>query len=255
MTNSLHSLLRQVMRQSSWQRLIFSPLFAARTFQKYPARVMASRRLVYFEDLGLVYNRVPKNANTTTTVFFAELSGLTVRHHSEAILASRRLPWSVFLDLPSFHAVVIIRNPYSRVLSAFLDKFGNQGALYRSRYGDFEPTPMGFRRFVDYLKDRGTSGNPHWDFQQRLIPFPLTAYDSVIRFESYATGVSEMLQFLEIEFDSSKLQTLFPTDTQKKTHSESYMAQFYDEKSIREIGNLYESDFTFLGYSKEFQWR
>ena len=214
---------------------------------------MACRRLAYFEKLGIVYSRVPKNANTTTTSLFSELSGVTFRHHSEAILASRRLPWNSFLDLPSFHAVVIIRNPYSRVLSAFLDKFGHHRDRYTSLYGDFEPTPSGFRNFVDYLKDRGTTGNPHWDLQQSLIPFPLSAYDSVIRFESYATGISEMLQLLDIEFDYSQLQKLYPTDTEKRTNADSHTAHFYDEKSIRAISTLYASDFTFLGYPREFQ--
>ena len=87
--------------------------------------------------------------------------------------------------------MVIIRNPYSRVLSAFLDK--HKSRKIRERHGVWEPTPEGFAAFLGYLEAGGLGGNSHWDLQKKQMLLPLSAYDGVIHFENLR---EEMLGFL-----------------------------------------------------------
>ena len=238
---------------SFWSRSIWSPIFASRAFQRTPTRITPCGKLVYFDELNLVYNRVQKNANTTTTAFFCELNGQNFGSHIEAISMARRLPWRSFRELPNFHTLVVIRNPYSRLLSAFLQKFGHRRADYASRYGDFDVSPVGFRSFVEYLLEHGIGDDSHWDLQMKQIPFPLSAYDSVIRFERYSIEISEMLRIRGIEFESTKLEMLYPSDTGKRTDADLQIQNFYDEKSVLAVRTLYSSDFAFLGYSTKFE--
>lgn len=208
------------------------------------------RHMALFPELGLAYNRIKKNANTTTVMLLHELETGTVSPPQEVkdeLPDYRDLSFRDLRHLHNFHTFVVIRNPYSRLLSAFLDKFRYPTNL--ERYGNFSLDPLGFSRFVVWLKDGGLNADGHWDLQKKLMLLPLNAYDSVVRFENYSEEMGNLLSRRGLVVQPDKLQRLYPQDRGKKTSASAKLTQYYSPEIQEIVQHLYEEDFAELGYS------
>lgn len=210
------------------------------------------RHMALFPELGLVYNRIKKNANTTTVMLLHELQSGTVSAPQEVkdeLPDYRELSLRDLRRLHDLHTFVVIRNPYSRLLSAFLDKFRYPTNL--ERYGNFSLDPVGFSRFVVWLKDGGLNADGHWDLQKKLMLLPLNAYDSVVRFENYSEEMGNLLSARGLVVDPEKLQRLYPQDQGKKTSASAKLSHFYNREIQQTVQQLYSKDFAELGYSTD----
>jgi hypothetical protein len=211
-------------------------------------------RLAIYPNVGIAFNRVKKNANTSTVIFLRELESGSDEGRRVAKRKSvyRKLPVSELIRLSRMRFLVITRNPYTRLLSAFLDKFRPGRDDYRKRYLDVDCDPEGFRKFVFWLKNGGLERDKHWDLQTKLMVLPLGLYDVVIKLEKFRI---DMLKFFETEqktIPADKLNFLHPSDSDKKTDAESLLHVFYtcDIKDI--VYDLYKKDFDELLYCGDF---
>lgn len=213
----------------------------------------ALRRVAVFPGLGLAYNRIKKNANTSVLLLLRELETGTSEARAEA-------KWNVptLLDMAPAdqHQIaglsffVVIRNPYSRVLSAFLDKFRH--AKYQRKHGRFALTPAGFAQFVAWLDTGGLARDAHWDLQEKLIAVPLGQFDRVIRFETFREDMIAFLDAQGITAPDGSLQTLFPADQGKQTDADKKLQTYYTPDTAARVARLYARDFATLGYSTIF---
>ncbi len=215
----------------------------------------ARQRLAVYPDLGIVYNRIKKNANTTAVFLLHEIESGKVETEANSPKKAARID---SLSLPQTMALrnhlyfVIVRNPYSRVLSAFLNQMGLRPE-YRQKYGRFPMDPSGFASFADWLADGGIKKNAHWNLQTEQMFLPFEKFDAVIRFESLKPEMSAMLDERGLKVPKGRLDGLYPSDAPgKKTSADKRIAEFYSPETINKIGRLYEQDFTALGYSHEF---
>jgi hypothetical protein len=95
-----------------------------------------------------------------------------------------------------------LRNPYSRLLSGFLDK-GVQEFTFVNMAGyeyPFEPTPDGFKLFLESLLDMRRKGlpiNPHFKPQSELcgIPFGMQ-YDFYLKVEDIHLWYPDLISLL-----------------------------------------------------------
>ena len=86
----------------------------------------ASRHVSLFPKLNLAFNRVKKNGNSTTMSILHAMEHGSVADSNDAKRQAahlRRANPLLFMSAGKLFYVVIIRNPYSRLLSAFLNKF------------------------------------------------------------------------------------------------------------------------------------
>lgn len=213
----------------------------------------AISRIVVFPELGLAYNRIKKNANTSTVILLRELQIKSVETRNYAKWNALRyfdLDREEWHRLDEMHLFIIIRNPYSRVLSAFLDKFRSE--RYKRKHGHFELTPEGFGQFLRWLEDGGLKRDAHWDLQTKLMMLPLEKYDTVIRFETYREGLRNLLESRGLTLPPDALKELYPSDRAKETKSSSKLAQFYTPERAAIVRRLYAEDFRALGYDTEF---
>ncbi|MEW9838451.1 sulfotransferase family 2 domain-containing protein [Mesorhizobium marinum] len=162
----------------------------------------------------------------------------------------RDLSFSEILRVRSYRFFVVVRNPYSRVLSAFLNRF--QIASCRLRNGNFELTPSGFSKFVYWLKDGGLSRDPHWDLQTNLLFMPLEKFDFVVRFENFKPDMLSFLTNVKISPPEQRLDGLYATDTNKKTSADNRLQEFYTPQLAAIIADIYAMDFETLNYSTVF---
>lgn len=218
-------------------------------FPDRTTRASALRRLAYFPNLGLCYNKVKKNANTSVVMLLSELETGRINSRSETKRQLSGLPdlrVSEFSRLRSYHYFVVVRDPYSRVLSAFLDKFRHES--FRRRHGDFDRTSEGFGRFLIWLDKGGLGKDAHWDLQSKVIVWPLEAFDTVIRFETFANDFAALLRSRGLDVDPTLLADVLPQDQDKKTQANDKVSLFYTPERREIVGRLYRIDFEALGY-------
>ncbi len=218
-----------------------------------PVRLRAATRVAVFPELGLAYNRIKKNANTSTIILLRQLEAGQVEERNDAKWNAKTwfdLSADELDRLDALHLFVIIRNPYGRVLSAFLDKF--RSPRYQRRHGAFPLTPEGFEQFLRWLDQGGLKRDAHWDLQTKLMMLPLSGYDSVIRFESFRDELRALLEARGIALPEGALRELFPSDKTKRTGSSDKLRQFYTADSVALVRKLYAADFEALGYGTEF---
>lgn len=227
---------------------IAAAAFAA-AFRERQTRRRALRRLGFWPEFGLCYNKIKKNANTSVVLLLDQASG--------AVAASRRdakwrtsglfdLPLRRLRELQQYHYFVVVRDPYSRVLSAFLDKFRHDA--FRKKFGAFALDPDGFGQFLSWLRAGGLDKDAHWDLQTKLMVWPLEAYDTVIRFENFAPQMRALLDAQGIAIDPELLLDVLPADRDKKTSATQQLDRFYTPERRALVADLYRADFKALGY-------
>ncbi len=218
-----------------------------------PVNSLAINRIVVFPELGFAYNRIKKNANTSTVILLRELQINSIETRNHAKWNAKRyfdLSREEWRRIGDMHLFIIIRDPYSRVLSAFLDKFRSD--RYRHKYGNFELTPEGFGAFLTWLEKGGLSRDAHWDLQTKLMMLPLEKYDTVIRFENYREELKNLLESRGLKLPPDALRELYPSDRAKETKSSSKLVQFYTPERASIVQRLYAEDFSALGYATDF---
>ncbi|MEW9806667.1 sulfotransferase family 2 domain-containing protein [Mesorhizobium marinum] len=212
----------------------------------------AWKRITVCPSLGLAYNRIKKNANTTVVMLLREMETGAVESRKVAKDNSRNvrdLSFSEMSRVRDCRFFVVVRNPYSRVLSAFLNRFASSDG---QRHGRFDLTPAGFAAFVDWLDHGGLDKNAHWDLQSKLMFLPLEKYDRVVRFENFKPEMLSLLQSRGLTPPPGRLDGLYPTDTNKRTSSDRRLQEFYDPRIAAVVARLYARDFDALDYSKVF---
>ncbi|MBP7241319.1 sulfotransferase family 2 domain-containing protein, partial [Amaricoccus sp.] len=134
-------------------------------------RTMVSRAGRY------VYLRVPKAANSTVFRALAERfpePGLSLDDLADAktrVTHLGDLGLGELRGLRRYLVFTMVRDPYARTLSAYLDKF-REGDKHLDRFGarvaTFDGGRASFRGFCRYLADGGEAENAHWIRQSRI---------------------------------------------------------------------------------------
>jgi len=212
-----------------------------------------ARHVAVYPKLGIAYNRIKKNANSTTVSLFYKLEHGELRNDRAAKLGSDHLAKASFSTLRSaadLHFMVIVRNPYSRVLSAFLNKFAKQN--YRDAYGEMPLDKNGFARFLDWLAKDGLEKDLHWAPQKTMMLLPASAYDTMLKFEDFPQTLVGFLEGRKIDLSHDAPEILNSVNAQTRSRASSKLQQFYSPDSAAKVSDLFEADFRELGYSKEF---
>jgi hypothetical protein len=219
-----------------------------RAFPQSNINFRAVRRVAIFPQNKIAFTRIRKNANTTTMIYlsYIEHGVLYEGEESKKSIHLHNADEGILHRLSQYRFLVIKRNPYSRVLSAFLQKFAMEE--YKQRYRPFPLSPRGFSDFAYWLQDGGINKNPHWDLQINDMLLPINKYTDVIPFEEYDNSFAKFLQ----KFGSSQIgrnfQGIAERGTRNKTNSSEIMHKFYDKNTMSIISKLYERDFIELSY-------
>lgn len=249
-TNILAGFFR--FNRQGFRRVASAPAVARYLQRQFPGESLnwrATPWIAVYPGIGIALNRLQKNANSSAVVLLQDLETGVVEHQREAKnrirtlfdfgLGHRRIP----KDLAH---VVIVRNPYSRVLSAFLNK--SSSTKIRRRHGTFEATREGFGNFLRFLEEGGLSADSHWDLQTRHMLLPPEAYDGIVRFENLR---EEMLAFLArqgLEPRPGSLEEIYPSARGKATDATAKLDAFYTPESRDRVARLFAPDFEALGY-------
>ena len=208
-------------------------------------------RVVINQEFKLAYNRIQKNANSSIVMLMHSIAN---NHHSDVGLAKEKLTslrtmsLTEISELHSYKFFTVVRNPYSRTLSAFLDKFRRED--FRQLYGDFSLDKKGFSKFLRWLDEGGIHENSHWDLQAKQLLIPITQFDHVFRFENFS---EELLAFLENMGVTKKNLNLSksvrtPRGRIHNTQADDLVKYFYDNDNKQIIRSCLKEDFEILDY-------
>lgn len=162
----------------------------------------------------------------------------------------------------------MVRSPYSRVLSAYLnkiesrvkspEKFGEndffvqiKNVIDRYRLGRL-PTDkypiVSFEVFLKWLMSEPDRHgyNEHWRSQTLLLRLPDVDYDYIGRFENMDEDTEYLLSMMDcdLRFPTQKDVKFPPTNAKKK------LLNYYTDNRISMVNELYNEDFEQLDYEK-----
>jgi hypothetical protein len=144
----------------------------------------------------------------------------------------------------------IVRNPYVRVLSAYLDKIvRHRGPLAWGRFAAAHGLGDGPLAFGDFL--RLVAATPedqmdvHWRPQSCCLAPSVVPYDFIGSMETFQADIAHVLH--RIFGDRVPLRDI----VHHRTGSSGQLAQHYGSEEIRLVRQIYAADFANLGYSTD----
>jgi len=234
------------------ESLSLSRLFPARQpfYDSYPysgglSRRSADARGCVDLELDFFCNRVPKAANSSVVASLASLKlqrqvgSREAKHLFKRPSDLSRDEMLVFSKLLKF---TIVRNPYARTLSAFLDKVKRKQEI-----GSWRGKEHDFYSFLLWLEQGKLLDNAHWAPQTSILLLPVAEFDFVGRVESLDRDLNYILRRLNGSAEGADINPVFSN----ATGAEEKLASFYCEKTANLVEKLYHRDFELLGYSKD----
>ncbi len=232
------------------------------------AHQFASQHALSIYPMDTVYSFIPKNGCTTMRYTIALANG--------AIAGPRNFNW-IHTNNLTFRATaaelakakysfVILRDPYRRIASCFLDKMVDQTMIawtYNALTSyQTAPAMLTFREFVTNLKSR-LRGNEHWRPQVDFLVYE--HYDDIFCLEAFADAAAALRdriglvvhdarglakhgseQFEALDGDESFAdKPAHEIATLKRSGRIPRTAQLYDASLIAEVGQLYAADIAF----------
>jgi glycosyltransferase involved in cell wall biosynthesis/predicted O-methyltransferase YrrM len=157
------------------------------------------------------------------------------------------------INSPDFFRFTIVRNPYTRLQSAWKDKIltcapGFEHFYYQIKgglpQGSDSASRIMFQEFVAAIsRDDLTTCNPHWRSQVAHLFLRTLDFSFVGRLESLAEAVSTFLKHAEFA----------PTQIPGAANQSQATGE-YDQELADKVFALYERDFVDLGYEKD-SWK
>ena len=153
-----------------------------------------------------------------------------------------------------FH-MTFVRNPYVRLLSAYLDKIQNFTASEqqflnpRERALDLAgKTSYDQVKFEDFVNMISTENplemNPHWRLQTVNIDIKNINYDFIGRLERFDEDIALLFGDEAVDFAEAY-------QIQHKTDAVQKLMEFYTPGLADEVYKIYREDFEILGYYKD----
>jgi hypothetical protein len=225
-----------------------SPFYETHPYRGRCDIVSADKRGAIDCNLGVFYNRIPKAGNTTVIMNLAQLgqhAGQPARLTKKTFQRPSQLTRDQVVKLGTFFKFTVVRNPYTRLLSAYLDKVATGKKTISTRRNLPPPT---FREFCRFLAEGGWWENAHWAPQTDLLLLPPEKLDYIGKLETFEESMSAVYTRL------SRPQPEKPHFARYANHAtgaDGKTRQYYDDYCKSVIQKIYETDFVAFEYPSD----
>ncbi len=247
-----------------WQNVI-TPRYTLDDLREIP------RNLLYLTKENVQFCYIPKNACSALKPLLRKREGFSDWADPHMIHGKKnglqRVQWLSREDamerLNDTHAYrfVVVRNPFSRLISAWQNKvaapwpdqradFWNQH-LRRECPSIVDATTMprdgplmSLEQFLKCLNSEDTilPSNEHWRPQTELCGLDHVRYSRYVYLENFAPGVADVLKELQWNEDPAKFKI------HRKAVYERPLASFFNQQTVDLTLQYYKLDFDILGY-------
>lgn len=192
----------------------------------------------------------PKSASSTVKMELWDLERAEGRKSGEPLPTSIHgapfLRTSYGREILGYLAFAVVRNPYARVLSAYLDKIVSEpatGNIFRKQARIGSGASVTFPEFVKILSQSTTiEDDRHWTEQ----------YDNLLQgcFRIDLLGSVENLDgFLAAFAERYGVEKVHPNRSRHATGAVEKVCRYYDEETRQMVAEKYRRDFETFGYS------
>ena len=232
---------------------------------EYHIHISTQNSYIYFE--------VPKVACSTTKLALQQLEATTagvsspsgemsvIHNKKQSLLLS---PSDIELDQfcemlndSSVFKFSFVRNPYTRILSAFLSKINWKNSIYKEKITQVLNiklnSDISFKQFVNFISEQSVlEMDPHWRPQVNQLFFNLVDYDFIGFFENFEEDLQKALKYIALNKD--KKNNLSEQKNEKiefkgrKTNASQKIENYYNPEIQSLISNIYQDDFVEFGY-------
>ena len=240
------------MRPLADAKLILRPYYLVRPqLWREPLRAIDARSVVS-RQWRYIYLRVPKAANSTVLRTLLERfpdPGLDPENVDRAKVCSahfRNLRAGELDAVAGYFTFTVVRDPYVRMLSAYLDKFrpGNKHlGRFSARVERMDGGRVSFRGFCRYLAAGGEAEDAHWMRQTRLVGLA-DRVDFVGRVETLAADIPAVMARIGDAGAALEIRRAGPPPT----GAASRLEEHYDAECRGIVAEVYAADFARFGY-------
>ncbi len=181
-----------------------------------------------------------------------DLVDLHTRIFSPLIRPAQVKSFSRYIQRSDVVKFCFVRNPYSRLLSAWLDKIENNMTAKKGilRQLGFDPEdlgrPVSFADFVHAVAGQSIAEmDQHWRVQYYQTFQQQIQYDFIGRFESLETDLESVLNTINPEF-----HRFWGREDRHATHSEQQLKACYTDQIEDMVYRIYRKDFQQFKYSR-----
>jgi len=231
-------------RSSRSRRIAESPFYLRHPYCGPVSLESVDSRVAIDFDLRFLYNRVLKAANTTIIATLASWKGETDADPKALFRRPSELDPHDVQKISSLFKFTFVRNPYTRTLSAYLDKIarGKRRPIELVKQSGRAPS---FEDFCIFLEQGGLYKNPHWAPQSSVLILPLDGFDFIGHIESLGSGLDNVRKRIRLNNGADGI-------VDRRLHSTSAKAligEHYTSRCQRIVSSLYCEDFKQFGYS------
>ncbi len=211
-----------------------------------------------------VYVEVPKVASSTikshlNKIELATLINISVGPHPEILSSPHVKPYQLSAEDLSdilfgddFFKFTFVRNPYERILSAYLDKIvGNtpekkQIDNNRDMVARVKSDEYSFGEFIDIVaKIPDNIRDKHWRTQCSITMKNHIKYNYIGKIERFNADIHKIQHISGINFDGIK------EFSPHKTGAKSKIDKYYSDENLKKsVIDIYDKDFEAFGYMK-----
>ncbi|MEO9526405.1 sulfotransferase family protein [Roseibium sp.] len=213
-----------------------------------------------FPELKLSFNRIKKSGNSSICLYFAKLCGYgdfdTPEDLKDRLLRPGLMSLPQLVELRSYHSLVVVRDPFERALSAFLDKVGGGVVPRFAGYAGYgQANPDGFLHFLRQVAENREDLNRHFWPQTRLMYKPVKSFSLVARLENLPEELPPFIRKISgIQVDGESFKSPHPVERRQKnkiTAAKEKLNMFYGPATVDLVRRIYQDDFAQLGYSND----
>ena len=225
-------------------------------------------RVVFYPEHNIAFNRIAKSGNSSVILYLDEaIRGPS--SHQDNYKQAKRSAMSTGksllemcrskhdrTSLKRFSFFTVVRNPWTRTLSAFLDKIANGPYdKYGSIPGFSDNSRTGFAAFISFLSKGGLHANHHWKPQSDALLLPASQFHSICRLEHLSEDLPRALSETALRLPSpERLQQPHQIESQqqsKLTQATRKLLLYYCPTTIKAVAELYAADFKLGRYSED----
>ncbi len=182
-----------------------------------------------------------------------DFEDIHLRKYSPLLTPSQVHGLDRYLDSDEYFVFCFVRNPYVRLLSAYLDKI-DRGMLQKKDVliamgkdpQDFSVN-ISFEDFVSVVCDMDTlKMNPHWRLQYYQTFQDVINYDFVGKLESFHADFSAVMRQINSDFTN-----YYRPEVRHSTSAQAVFKKYYTEELRRKVYLRYKIDFEYFGYDEE----